>query len=202
MGLSYYIIDTETNGLGPQHEIVDISIIRCSDRHQLTKRIICEKPHLSQKMALEITGRTMESLSEGQPKEEVVEIVEEFMAKDGLTPDSRCIVCYNASFDKRFLHALWAKVGKEFPAHNWMCAMKFAKQWAKTVGNPPENYKLHSVLAFAKIKPLPGLHAADADSRNTYLLWKKGMDEGINHLTSLTRDPHKLIKTAEEDEIS
>ncbi|MHA2426420.1 MAG: 3'-5' exonuclease [Candidatus Hermodarchaeia archaeon] len=191
--ISYYIVDTETNGLKPGwHEVTEISIVRCSDRTQLTRRIKCEHPERSHEIALEITGKSIPDLLKGGSKLDVVNRCNEFFAEDGKDPEHRCMVAHRASFDKNHCHALWAEVGQEFPANHWMDTIKFAQDWAKYVGKKPENFKLATVLQFAGIKALPGQHNAGADARNTYLLWKKGMDLGINHLPAVKVYRHKL----------
>ncbi len=203
MGLNYYVIDTETTGLSAGwNEVTEISIIRCTDRRQLTKRVKAEFPERASEKALEITGRSFESLLDGDSKEDVIKMCNNFFAQDNLTPEHRCIIAHNAAFDKRFCHALWESVGKEFPAICWMDTIKFAKDWSKQIGALPEtntktgkpSFNLASVLKFANITPMPGQHSAAPDARNTYLLWKKGTDLNIDHLSSIKRYPHILNK--------
>ena len=191
--IEYYIIDTETNGLKVNwNEITQISIIRCSDRTQLTRTVKCEYPERSNKIALEITGKTMQDLLLGDEKLDVVNRCNEFFAEDGKNPESRCMVAHNASFDKNHCHSLWTEVNKEFPANHWLDTIRFSRDWSKHIGKKPENFKLATVLRFAGIKALPGEHAADSDARNLYLLWKKGMDLGINHLPAVKVYRHKI----------
>jgi len=191
--LSYYIIDTETTGLKAGHnEVTEISIVRCSDRHQLTRKIRAEFPERASEQALIVTNRTFEDLLDGDAKEDVVAEYEAWLEQDGLTPEHRCMVAHNAPFDKRFCHALWESCGKEFPAICWMDTIAYAKDWAKHIGKMPENFKLGTVLKFANITPMPGAHDAGSDARNTYLVWKKGMDNGIDHLGSIRRYPHVI----------
>lgn len=192
--MQYYIIDTETTGFkAGWHEMTEISIIRCSDREQLTERIRSEYPERASDKALEVTGQTIESIMEGRDREEVVEFVNAWLAQDGLTPEHRCMIAHRAVFDVKFCHALWGSCQEEFPALFWLDTIPFAKEWALKVGRKPENYKLHSVLKFADINPMPGIHDAGSDARNTYLFWKKGSDSGlIDHLPLIKRHDHKL----------
>jgi DNA polymerase III epsilon subunit-like protein len=193
MSLNYYVIDTETTGLtSGHHEVTQISIIRCSDRNQLTRKIRAEFPERAQPQALQITNRTFEDLLEGDSKEKVVDECNEFFAQDSLTIEHRCLIAHNSNFDCRFCHALWANCKKEFPAIYWMDTIKFAKDWSKQTGIAPENFKLASVLKFANITPMQGQHEAGADARNTYLLWKRGTELGIDHLNAIKRCPHSL----------
>lgn len=191
MGLQYYIIDTETTGLNPAwHEMIEISIIRCSDKHQLTRHIIADYPERADLRALLICKKTKYDLYRGENKLAVVEKCEQFWNEDGLTPEHRCLIAHNASFDKRFCHALWEKVGKQFPVTCWLDTVKYIKTWAKKIGSTQKSFKLAAALDFAGITPLPGAHASGVDARNTYLLWKTAMDKGINHLSSIKRYPH------------
>jgi len=191
--INYYIIDTETNGLKPGwHEVTEISIVRCSDRTQLTRRIKCKFPERSNEIALEITGKSIQDLLKGDEKIDVVNRCNEFFAEDGGDPESRCMVAHRASFDKNHCHALWGEVGQVFPANHWMDTIRFLRDWSKQIGKKPENFKLATVLKFAGIDALPGQHNAGSDARNTYLLWKKGMDLGINHLPSVKVYRHKI----------
>jgi len=191
--LKYYIIDTETTGLkAGYHEMTEISIIRCDDRHQLTRRIKAEFPDRASEQALSITGKTIKDIIQGSKKENIVDECNAFFTQDGLTPEHRCMVAHNAPFDKRFCHALWGSCGEEFPAICWMDTIKFTKVWGNQIGRLPSNFKLATVLKFANITPMPGAHDAGSDARNTYLIWKKGIDKGIDHLEAIKRYPHIL----------
>lgn len=199
--ISYYIVDTETNGLkAGWHEVTEISIVRCSDRTQLTRRIKCSHPERSNDIALEITGKTIPDLLKGETKIDVVKRCNEFFAEDGKDPEHRCMVAHRASFDVSHCHSLWSEANEVFPANHWMDTIKFAQDWSKHIGVLPEektksgnpSFKLASVLKFAGIKAMPGQHNAGSDARNTYLFWKKGMELGINHLPSVKPYRHKL----------
>jgi DNA polymerase III alpha subunit (gram-positive type) len=195
MALEYYVIDTETTGLKAGfHEVIEISIIRCKDRHQLTKQIKAEHPERADSRALEVCKKSLFEITQGDDKEYVVDRCEEFWNEDGLTPEHRCLIAHNANFDKRFCHALWQSVGKTFSVVCWLDTVKFTKDWAKKKGVYQKSFTLEKSLKFADITPLPGKHAAGADARNTYLLWKKGMDQGVQHLSAIKRWPHKIIK--------
>jgi DNA polymerase III epsilon subunit-like protein len=189
----YYITDTETNGLkAGWNEVTQISVVRCSDRHQLTRHVKIDHPERTQPQALAATGRVMADILKGEDKLKVIEECEKFWEQDGKTPEHRCLVAHNSSFDKRFCHAMWGSVGKKFPVVCWMDTIKFAKEWAKKIGRAPENYQLKTVLKFAGLVPKGKLHEAGADARNTYMFWKKGMDTKVDHLSSIRRYPHAL----------
>lgn len=198
--LKYYVIDTETTGIQADfHETIEISIIRCSDRHQLTCQIKADFPERASPKALEVTGKTKEDLFYGDRKEDVVRLCNAFFEQDGATPEHRCIIGHNASFDKRFCHALWAKCDQTFPAVVWMDTVKMSRLWAKMLGKQPKSFKLAKALEFANIKAMPGAHDAGSDARNTYLLWKKGMESGVDYLQATRRWPHETKKDVPVD---
>lgn len=130
--LNFYVIDTETNGLKAKyHEINEISIIRCTDRVQLTEYIKTENPERSNTQALAITHKTYDDLKRGLSKEAAVEKINKFILEDGVSPAHRCIIGHNIQFDRKFIHALYESVGLEFPANLWLDTMSLAKAYAK-----------------------------------------------------------------------
>lgn len=188
----YYVIDTETTGLkAGYNEMTQISIIRCSDRVQLTKDIAIEYPERCSIEALKVIGKTIQELLKGCSKKSVVESCENFWAQDGKTPEHRCLIAHNAQFDKRFCHALWSSVGKKFPVTCWLDTMIFIKDWGKKMGVLIKKPSLQNSLNFAKIATRETLHNACSDARHVYLLWKRGMELKIDHLHSIKRFPHE-----------
>lgn len=206
MGIHYYVCDTETNGLKTSwHEITEVSIVRAADRVQLTRMIRCLYPERSNLDALEITGKTFESLSEGLSREEVVEECNRFFDEDGLTPAHRCIVGHNIAFDRRFLHTLWESVGQEFPANLWLDTIALTKEYIKIADPATLNIKKTATGKVSKklqdacdalgIKKLSAAHASKVDARNTYLLWKKLTEEqNIDHLPFHKTFVHSIKK--------
>jgi DNA polymerase III epsilon subunit-like protein len=207
MGIHYYTIDTETNGLkASYHEMTEISIIRASDRVQLTRMIRCLYPERSNVDALEITNKTYQDLIVGPSREEVVEECDRFFNEDGLTPAHRCIVGHNViAFDKRFLHALWESVGREFPANLWLDTIALTKEYIKRADPSTLNIKKTATGKVSKklqdacdalgIKKLSAAHASKVDARNTYLLWKKLTEEkSIDHLPFHKTFVHSINK--------
>ncbi len=191
--LNYYVLDTETNGLSTQvHEIFQLSIIRCVDRHQLSKYIKIDHPEKSSPQALEITGKTIADLRFGDPKKTVVDKVDEWLAEDGGTAEDRCIVGHNIAFDRRFVHALWGSLNKKFQANNWLDTENIAKSWALKFGiERPKRLSLKAAVELTKVKAVPGAHDAISDARNTYMIWKCGKDEDIDNLLHIKRLAHE-----------
>ena len=200
--LQWYLIDTETTGLSSKvHETVQVSIIRCKDRHQLSKYIIAEHPERASPEALRITGKTKADLLKGDPKEHVVDICHNFLEEDGTTPEHRVIIGHNIHrFDMRFLHSLWEKCGKEFPAYLWLDTIPFTKAYATKFGiASPGGFNLRASLDLVNIEVKQELHNAISDSQYNYRLWKKLMDSGIDYVDHMKRKPHILNKDSSDE---
>lgn len=204
MSLLYYIIDTETTGIkADYHEMTELGVIRCTDRVQLWRQIKCEYPERANFDALAITKKSMADLENGHIKDDVVTECEKFFAEDGATPAHRCIVAHNAPFDKRFLHALWAKCGKEFPAHLWLDTISLTKEFLKSVDQSQlklaktatgrVSTQLHACCDMVGIKKISEAHNAKVDSRNTYLLWRHLVEERkVDYVRFIKTEVHKI----------
>jgi DNA polymerase III epsilon subunit-like protein len=199
--INYYVIDTETTGLKSNyHEMTEIGIIRAIDRVQLWRIIKCEHPERANFDALKITNKTMDDLISGRNKEDVVAECDKFFNEDGLTPAHRCIICHNTSFDKKFLHALWALCGKEFPANLWLDSIALTRAYAKQIGLIKPKVNLHAACDIVGIKKISEAHNAKVDSRNTYLLWKNLVEEkNIDYLPFIKTFVHSLSQSDEND---
>lgn len=204
-GISYYICDSETNGIdSKRHEMCEISIIRCSDRVQLTEFIKCEHPENSSFDALAITGKTLADLEKGISKEEAVEKIDKFLAEDGGGAAGRCFIAHNAPFDRRFIHALYDKCGKQFPADFWACTLAMAKAYVKKMGLGKTKVNLHAACDLLGIKKIASAHNAKMDSRNGYLIWKNLTEtQQIDHLPFIKNFAHmpanKTLPIDDED---
>ena len=191
-GLVYYVIDTETTGLLPKmHEMCEYSIIRCSDRVQLSRQIKVDNPRNASADALAVTGKTIEDLSKGISKVAAIRDLHDFVEQDGLTSAHRCLIAHNASFDKRFLHHLWDKHEFSFPFDCWLDTIPMCKRLAAQIGQPKAKVKLDLAMDLFGLKKMAGLHTAKGDSRNTYILWKHLMDSGVEYVDLIKVFPHR-----------
>ena len=190
----YYIVDTETTGLSADNnEIFQISIIRCSDRNQLTKWIKCENLDAVSPRALEVTNSTMADLVKGDAKEDVVDACNRFFDDDGAGPEQRCIIGHNIiGFDKRFLYRLWEKCDSPFPANMWLCTLQYMRKYAKQQGLPSKGLDLNSSCKILGIKPKLGAHSAVIDTQNNYFLWKGLQKTGIPQIHLVKRFKQEL----------
>ena len=214
MGLNYYVIDIETTGLNASyHEMIEISVIRANDRVQLTRYIKCVYPERSSFDALKATGKTLADLEIGVSKEQVINEVNDFFNLDNSAPANRCIVGHNIiAFDSKFLHSTWASVNSIFPANLYLDTITLTKQFIKTHDlsnvNVPKtatgkvSTKLHSALELTGTKKATNkAHTAQSDTRNTFVLWKKLVeDHNIDYLPHIKTIPH-IVKGAELEDI-
>jgi DNA polymerase III epsilon subunit-like protein len=198
-GLKFYVIDTETSGLKADfHEMTEIGIIRCCDRVQLWRQIICEYPERANYDALKITKKTIKDLEQGFSKQEVVTECNKFFAQDNSTPASRVIIAHNAAFDRKFLHALWGQCKEIFPANLWLDTISLTREYAKQQGIIKPKVNLHAACDLVGIKKLSDAHNAKVDSRNTYLLHNNLVTEkNIDYLPFIKTAAH--ITEAEDD---
>lgn len=199
--MHYYVLDVETTGLdAKKHEITQLTIIRVSDRKLRNRYIKADHPELASPEALRVTGRTIADLSTGVGKLEAIEAMEEFLNQDGATPEHRCIIGHNVSFDMRFCHALWAQFKKTFPANCWLCTKAYAKQYATRMGISKPKLSLGDSMEMCGIEPKYGkAHNSEVDTKHTYLLYKFIKEEGVEHLPLIKRIPHGFEKTGSDE---
>ena len=202
MGLKFYILDSETTGTDHRrHELNEYSIIRCDDRVQLTTFIKCETPWTANYDALQVTGKTMEDLNHGDPKEIGVEKLNKFLNEDGLTPAHRCFIMHNAAFDRRFLQALYEKVGQSLPVDLYLCTMAMTRAWAKKAGYTKPKVNLDAACQLTGIKKVAGkAHQSKMDARNTYLLWKDLVEnKKFDYLSFIKNLPHNPTSNPDDE---
>lgn len=201
-GLKFYTVDVESTGLSSSyHEMTEISIVRHSDRVQLTQFIKCDYPERANIDALMITKKTLADLDKGDSKENVVNKINKFLNEDGLTPAHRCFVAHNWSFDKKFVHALYEKVGQACPVNLWVCSMALTKQYAKNIGLVKPKVNLHAALDIAEIKKFSDAHSSKVDSRNTYLLYTDLVNnKKVDYLPFIKTAVHTISSPDQDDE--
>jgi DNA polymerase III epsilon subunit-like protein len=192
MSLQYLVVDLESNGIKcGYHEVNEISIIRCSDRMQLTEFIKCDYPERSNLDALNITKKTLADLSMGNSKEKVIDKIDKFLNEDGLSSGHRCLIAHNAAFDRRFLHKMYESVGKKLEADLWLCTMALTRAYAKSIGIIKPRVNLHASIELVGIKKFADKHNSKVDSRNTYLLWKDLVEnKKVDYLSHIKNLPH------------
>ena len=195
MTIIYYTLDTETNGLNiNSHHITEFSIIRNSDKLQLSKNVICPNPHLSSLDALKITRKSIQDLSKGISQLQATIDITNFLNLDKQTPNSRCIVGHNViNFDKKFLHKLFASQNLTFPANLFLDTLHLMKHFLK-LKNIKAKSNLNNSLDILQIKKFANnQHSAKTDSRNNFLLLDSLINQhNINPLPFIKSFPHVI----------
>jgi DNA polymerase III epsilon subunit-like protein len=159
-----------------------------------------EHPERANADALMVQHKTLADLSIGISKEEAIEKLNKFLNEDGLTPAHRCFIAHNYMFDKKFMHALYDKIGQQLPVDLWVCTMSLTRAYAKQIGLVKPKVNLHAALDICNIKKLSEAHASKVDSRNTYLLWNNLInDKKIDYLPFIKNAAH-IIKTADSSD--
>jgi len=219
--IHYYILDTETTGLSMDvHEINQISVMRVQDKEQVTFQIKVKKPHVYSKEALDVQGIHPSDLKIGVPIEEAVEAIDMFLQEDGKTRAHRCIIAHNAPFDRKFVHKAWDTANKEFPADLWICTQSFGKRYVKKhggdklakaqldagvdikadkLGKLKPKFGLNNLLLGVGLKPKDGAHRAEIDVQNTLEWYNWLMSSNTEHVSLISRVPHKEAGTADLD---
>jgi DNA polymerase III epsilon subunit-like protein len=200
MSLVFYVADTETNGLMPTyHEITELSVIRVADRKQLYRKLKCEYPQRANLDSLRITGKTIEDLKVGSDKFEVIKECEKFFNEDGLTPNHRCLILHNASFDRKFLQAMWARYEKVFPVNLYLDTISLMKLYIKQNELGKLKTNLDASCNLLGIKKTGSDHNARDDARNTYFLYQELMKKELNYLPLIKTSIHSIGGPSEEE---
>lgn len=203
--INYYIIDTETTGLSTKmHEVIEVSIVRCSDRMQLTEFIKPDYPERCSYDALRIQNKTAADLQKGNSREYAVSRINKFLEEDNSSPAARCFIAHNAAFDMKFMHSLYEKVNQSLPVNLWICTVSLTKQYIKqnniTINGKKPKTNLHAACDLLQIKKLSQAHSSKVDSRNTYLLFNNLInDKKIDHLPLIKTAVHTLAQDEELD---
>lgn len=210
MGLIFYVIDTETTGLKlDYHEMNQISIIRASDKSQITEDIKVKFPNNANFQALEIQNKTKTDLKKGLPLQTVVEKIDEWIKSDGEKQAARCMIAHNAAFDKKFCEAAWKECGKVFPADLWLCTIQLAKLYVKKYcmaekiaqaqGETKPKFALNKFCEAVGITPKVGAHNAEVDSMNTLDLFNYLIKAKTEYVSLIKRSSTNDKTTTSDD---
>jgi DNA polymerase III alpha subunit (gram-positive type) len=193
MAIQYYVADLESNGLmwkNNNHEICELSVIRVSDRTQLTRYVRVDKPQNSSFDALRIIGRTSEDLKKGISKIQLVNDVEQFLKEDMLEPNSRCLIGHNIiNFDRKFLWQHWETCNKIFPFDLYLDTMHLMRAYAKLKQLIKPAINLTASCKLLGIKQAGQSHTGHFDTQHTFLLWRE-LIRVVDHLPHIKRIPH------------
>jgi DNA polymerase-3 subunit epsilon len=149
-------LDTETTGLGPAAEIVDIAVISATGEVLIDVLVRPDRPIPYE--ATRVHGIRDQDVQTAAPWCDVFEFIAPILAH-------RQIVVYNASFDHGMVRQCCERVGALFPTATWVCAMKAYAAFREERGRGRGGHRWHSLPnAAAAFGLRPGGHRALADA--------------------------------------
>lgn len=198
-GLTYYCLDLETTGIMVGYaEIIELSIIRCTDRMQLSRTVRAAHPERAAYDALVICGKTLEDLKNGISNVELINDVDRFINSDGIPPENKCAIAHNAAFDRKFIHHLWGLYDRSFPIDYWLDTVPVCRRFLKARGHVKPVVKLGTVLDTFGLKKYSDMHSAKSDTRALYMLYDYLMREKAEYIDHIKDFPHnKKVNVSE-----
>lgn len=157
------VVDLETTGLSPETgaRIIEIGAIRISRGNLAEKFQSFMNPGIPlPEETTNITGITMESLSEARTCEEVLP---QFLKFVGRKP----VIAHRAEFERQFLDAECLAAGLLPPDLRYICTLKIAR---RRIPNAP-NYKLETLVSYLNLPHEGTFHRALTDAVATAHLW-------------------------------
>jgi len=147
-------LDTETTGLGPAAEIVDIAVVTATGEVLLDVLVRPSRPIPAD--ATRIHGITNHDVARAPEWCDVIEILMPILRE-------RQIVVYNALFDQTMVRQCCDRIGAPFPLASWLCAMKaYAAFYGGSGGGRNRWHSLPKAAAAFGLQP--GGHRALADA--------------------------------------
>lgn len=162
------VLDFETSGLSPGQgdRAIEIGAVRIEGGEVTGRYQKLMNPGFRINGFIEsYTGITNHMLRQAPPNAEVMNEFADFIGDHNL-------VAHNASFDKRFLEAELALIGRK-PIGKFACSMLAARR----IYPSAPNHKLESLIHYKRIQTDGVFHRALADSRMTALLWLAMIDD-------------------------
>ena len=148
-------LDTETTGLGPDAEIVEVAVVGCDGEVLLDTLVRPARPIPAGASA--VHGLTDADVAAAPAWEAV-------FARLAAVIDRRVVVVYNADFDRRLVEQCCARRRLASPAVDWQCAMRAFAEFAGEPGRAG-GYRWHPLDRAARTFGLaPGGHRALADA--------------------------------------
>jgi len=178
------ILDFETTGLSPDmgDRAIEIGAVKI-ENGEITERfqeLMYPGRRVSGFIA-NYTGITNSMLEDAAPCEEVMNRFADFIQGYNL-------VAHNASFDKRFLDAELALIGREYDGE-FSCSLLVARR----IFQDAPSHKLGELIKYTNIPSGGGFHRALFDSEMTTKLWLVMLDE-IKSRCNLTSVPFTLVQ--------
>lgn len=187
MDYKIYACDTETTGLSPENDIIELSLKDLNSDRIKTWLI---KPFNLDKIdqgALKVNGHKLEEITHKtllgvskykDPKETIIEI-ENWLSEDCLSSEDRIMLGHNVHFDRKMMENLWLRCGsfETFPFGRKMLDtmqiqffMDFCSQTIQ------DSYSLKNLNKLYGIKNEKA-HTAESDTQATAELFKKQIEK-------------------------
>jgi len=181
---SVVVLDFETTGLSPNmgDRAIEIGAVRI-EQGVVTERFQ-ELMNPGQRVSgfiEEYTGISNAMLKDAAPCEEVMERFADFVGDFNL-------VAHNASFDKRFLDAEFARISRRYGG-GFSCSLLAARR----IFQDAPNHKLGTLVRYANIPSDGTFHRALYDSEMTVKVWMAMLDS-INERYGWTDVPFSAIQ--------
>ena len=177
--LPVIVLDFETTGLSPQYgdRAIEIGAVLIEDGKIVDRFQRLMNPGFRINSFIEsYTGISNAMVREAAP---CAEVMDEFAGFIGKYP----LVAHNASFDRKFLEAEFAAIGRT-RCSDMACSMLTARR----VYPDAPNHKLGTLVQYCAIKNNGVFHRALADAEMTGYLWLAMIDEikaafGLRHVS-------------------
>ena len=192
---SLIILDFETTGLSPDmgDRAIEIGAVRLENGQVVDKFQALMNPgfHVSGFIA-DYTGITNAMLAHAQSCEEVMHEFANFIQCSNL-------IAHNASFDKRFLDAELARIGRDYDGE-LSCALLVSRR----VFQDAPSHKLGELVKYTRVKSNGEFHRALYDSEMTAKVWLAMLDDigerygafdlSFEQIKNLAKTPKKSVK--------
>lgn len=156
------VLDFETSGMSPDQgdRAIEIGAVLISNQ-QIIKRFqsLINPGFLITREIEMVTGINNPMLQDAPTAATVMEDFSHFIGNYPL-------VAHNASFDRKFLEAEFAQIGRQRP-YNFGCTLKIARRIYPDL----PNYKLETLIRLKGLAATGRFHRALADAEMTAALW-------------------------------
>jgi DNA polymerase-3 subunit epsilon len=149
-------LDTETTGLGPRAEIVDLAVVAVDGTVLVNQLVKPARPIPIDAML--IHGITNDHVASAPSWSEVIDQVAPLL-------EGRTVIAYNSSFDRDMLAQCCVAASVELPALSWECAMRAYAAYRKDPTRRSGGYRWRPLHEAAESFGLPvPTHRALADA--------------------------------------
>lgn len=162
------VLDFETTGLSPDlgDRAIEIGAVLIREGELAERFQALMNPGFAvSNFIADYTGITNDMLADAPPCQDVMRAFARFLG-------NHAVVAHNASFDRRFLAAEFARIGKPV-ANRFACSMLIARRLYQDA----PNHKLGTLVRYRGIRHDGTFHRALADAEMTARLWLAMLDD-------------------------